>query len=330
MFKNQAIKSLLPLASLAVSATGVMAAAPPSSDAVQKSIADQRSRQIARQVSNAISSHVNSEFDSETERPKTGASADSNAFLPDSLWSTFSWSNISHNTQVAPYNVNLYQTTSGIDKRIGNMLFGVSVAYAGTTIDIGGSGQSTDVQGTNHLAGFTPYFAYILNKNFFISSMTGYNSISEQSDDLKLNTHSQSDADSYKFELALNGLKVIDQWFFSGKVGGRFQHTSTDKQLLKLIPNTLTKTSTNGDVMTYLSSVEGGYAFQDGLRVYTGFYYEYAQVSHGIDSGALYFHAGADYQINKKLSLGAKIQNDINNKQADISTVSLNLRLLLD
>lgn len=342
MLNNQNVKFLFALGLAGSSVANLACAA--NSAATQKLISDQRSRQIARQVTDGIVSRVANDIEPNTpgtqKQKLPGASADGDSWMPDTLWSTFNWSAIGNDGSTTPFHTNIYQTTTGIDKKFGDFYAGVSVAYAGTTIDSGAFKPSptTDTvgQGYNNFVGFTPYVAYVVNKNFFINALSGYNSISEHFLDTntaasgaKSFVNTQSDADNYKFELDLNGLHTFNQWFFTGKAGARFAHTSTHKRQ-DTTPTTTVISDFNGDVMTYLSSVEGGYAFGNGFRTYTGILYEFAQASHAVGSSVFYYHAGFDYAVSNRFSLGVKAQTDLSNQQVDITTVGLNIRLLLD
>lgn len=325
MTNNKKIKLLLSTGLLAVTAANVANAS-----GVESIISDQRSRQIARQISGNITDRIVSDVDptlggSNTQNPN-GASADRKSFLPDSLWSSFSWSRISNDSASdGLFDVDIYQTTTGIDKNIGDFYFGTTLTYAGTVSDIY---PPASMQGSTHSVGLTPYIAYVINKNFFLSAMSGYN---YSNNNFKSPTFAipESESDAYQTEIDLNGLHVIDQWFMKGKIGARYLHVHNKTDPF-LAGGSVTRD--NLDSWTYLVDTEGGYVFKNGLRLSTGILYEYnnPKPNLGTADGVFYYSAGADYSVNKKLNLGAKVQTDLSNQDIDLTTVSLTARLALD
>lgn len=325
MINNKRFKLLLCAGFLSMTAVNVANAS-----GVETIISDQRSRQIARQISGNITNRIASDINpavagSETENP-TGASADRNSLMPDSLWSSFSWSRISNDSSSdGLFDVDVYQTTTGIDKNIGNFYFGTTLTYAGVTADIY---PPADMQGSVHSVGLTPYAAYVINKNFFLSAMSGYNYSATNFKSPSFGIP-ESESDAYQSELDLNGLHVIDQWFMKGKIGARYEHSHTKTDPF-FTGGPVTRD--NEDDWTYLVDTEGGYAFKNGLRISTGILYEYnnPKPNHGEADGVFYYSAGADYSVNKKLNLGAKVQTDLTNQNIDLTTVALTARLALD
>lgn len=297
-----------------------------SSHQASETILDQQTRQIVRQISSYINDRVAADinpafFGPGTENP-AGASADGHSLMPDSLWSAFSWSRLSNDgtTPTGNFDTDIYQTTTGIDKKIGNFYFGTTLTYAGSS-----SAINPSTQGSSHNVGLTPYAAYVFNKNLFLSAMTGYN----------YNTNSyrgaqpESEADAYQTELDLNGLHVIDQWFMKGKIGARYLHTHSKFDPV-IAGGAVTRT--NQDGWTYLVDSQIGYSFKNGLRAFSGVLYEYnnPKPNKGRADGVFYYSGGVDYSVNKKLTLGTSVQTDLNNPQVDLTTVALTARLNLD
>ena len=286
---------------------------------------DQQSRQIVRQISTYINSRIARDINQAFFGPKTenpdGASADGKSLMPDSLWSAFSWSRLSNdNNSNGVFDTDIYQTTTGIDKKVGDFYFGTTLTYAGSTTDI-----NPNLHSSSHNVGLTPYAAYVFNKNFFLSAMSGYN----YSTNNYRGTEPESEADAYQTELDLNGLHIIDQWFMKGKVGARYLHIHS-KFDPAITGDAVTRS--NQDSWTYLVDAQAGYGFKSGLRAFTGILYEYnnPKPNKGRADGVFYYSAGADYSVNKKLSLGTSVQTDLNNPQIDLTTVTLTARLDLD
>ncbi len=297
------------------------------SKAADTVVVDQVSKQINRQISNIITNRVtyniNPAFSALTNLGG-GAGDERSAFMPDSLWSTFSWSKLNNDgNAVGKFDTNIYQSTSGVDKKIGDFYIGTSLVYAAAVTDFLGNNHDA-----KHTVNITPYAAYVINDNFFLSALSGYlftNSdptFAEQS-----NTHANVS------EVDFNALHVIDNWFMKGKIGGRYNHgyTRTDA-----IPGGKATTD-NTDSWTFLTDVSGGYAFENGIKIFTGVLYELsnkggANVPAGFgldDNSVFYYNAGIDYSISKALSLGGNVQTDLSNSAVDLTTVGLNMRLAL-
>ena len=290
-------------------------------------VVDQVSKQINRQISNIITNrityNINPAFSALTN-VGGGAGDERNAFMPDSLWSTFSWSKLNNDgNAIGKFDTNIYQTTSGVDKKIGDFYIGTSLVYAAAVTDFLANNHDT-----KHTVNITPYAAYVINKNFFLSALSGY---------LFTNSDStfapQSNTHANVSEIDFNALHVIDNWFMKGKVGGRYNHgyTRTDAVAGGKA------TTDNSDSWTYLTDVSGGYAFENGIKVFTGVLYELsnrggANLPAGFgtdDNSVFYYNAGIDYSVSKALSLGANVQTDLSNSAVDLTTVGLNMRLAL-
>lgn len=301
---------------------------------VEEIISDQRARQISRQISDNITRRIVSDIDASFAGPMVkklgGASADGNSLMPDSVWSSFSWSRISDDANLgSKFDVDIYQTTSGIDKRIGDFYFGATLTYAGTVSDIyPASVGDVNTYGSVHSVGITPYAAYVFNKNFFLSAMSGY-TYSNNNSRNALAAIPESESDAYQTEVDMNGLHVMEQWFVKGKVGIRYQH-GHNKVDPSFVGGGIERQ--NSDSWTYLVDSEIGYAFKNGLRTYTGVLYEYNNPSknQNLADGVFYYSAGFDYSVNDKLSFGTKVQTDLTNEDIDLTTVALTARLALE
>ena len=290
-------------------------------------ISDQVSRQVARQIGSSIANHIAGNIDNRfSSFSNAGGAGDSSSSGPDSLWSTFSWSRLSNDGgAVSAFDTDIYQTTSGIDKKFGNFYVGASLVYAATVTDFTGS-----LHDDKHSVSITPYAAYVFNKNFFISALSGYvYTNSDPSFAQQTNTHANIS------EVDLNALEVIDNWFMKGKVGGRYlhNHDRTDA-----VPG-LSATVNNTDSWTFLTEATGGYSFNNGVKAFTGILYEYndqgsslslpTRTSLNPSSSVFYYNAGLDYSVTKAFTFGANVQTDLSNPTIDLTTLAINARLAL-
>lgn len=308
---------------------------------VDEIISDQRTRQISRQVSDNIARRISGDIDESFKNSALrtsslngnnplGASADGNTLLNDaSVWDAFSWSRISDDggSLGSNFDVDIFQNTAGIDKKWGDFYFGGSLTYAYSNTDLSFPGGFGDFENHTHSVSITPYAAYVFNKHFFISALSGY-TYTNANPQSPFGSTPESETDSYNSELALNGLHVIDNWFMKGKIGARYihGHTKTDPFFAGG-----TTTRDNSDSWTYLVDGEGGYSFANGIRLYTGVLFEYnnPKPSQGLADGVFYYNAGIDYAVTKDFTMGAKATTDLNNEDIDLTTIALSARLAL-
>lgn len=302
----------------------------------QHTVADQRTRQVVRQISSYINTRIardiNPEFFGPGQSNPQGASGDGKSLMPDSLWTAFSWSRLNNNgNSNGTFDVDIYQATAGVDKNFGNFYLGTTLNYAGSDDNL----KTAGLTGANHTVGVTPYAAYVFNKNFFISGLSGYN----YSTTSYQGGAPSVEADAYQTELDLNTLHVIDHWFMKGKVGTRYLHMYSKADAFNGNPVPRAAAKTNLDSWTYLADFEAGYSFDMGLRAFTGILFEHndspnANFLFGTNrytgNNIFYYSAGADYSFSKKLTLGAKVQTDLNNNAVDLTTVNLNMRMWFD
>lgn len=314
---------------------------------VDEIISDQRTRQISRQISDNIARRISSDIDSTFKSSALqnaslsgnnnpmAASADGNTLLNDaSLWSTFSWSRISDDggNLGANFDVDVFQNTTGLDKKLGDFYFGGSLTYVYSNTQLGFPGGFGNLENNTHSVAITPYIAYVINQNFFLSALSGYTYTNANPKSPfsvpNVDFFPESETDSYNTELALNGLKVIDKWFMKGKVGTRYIHGHTKTDPI-FAGGAQTRDST--DSWTYLVDGEGGYSFTNGIRLYTGVLFEYnnPKPSLGQADGVFYYNAGIDYAVSRDFTLGAKATTDLNNEDIDLTTIALTARLAL-
>jgi len=295
---------------------------------VEEIIATERARQIARQISGNVSNRILNQISAPEEAQQNAllseqknpmaASSDGNSYLPDSVWATTSWTEISDDNISVNVDADVYQVTGGIDKRFGDVFVGLSTTYAYTETEIGGIGS----QGDTHTVSVTPYAAFVLTDNFFISGLTSY-SYSRTEPDIAFGNF-DSDTDDYTSELTFNAVNAVNDWFFKGKTGFRYRHSDVYNDVSAFQP-----ADNDSDDWTYLVDAEVGYSFGHGIRGFAGALYEYTETENGEDDGVMYMSTGIDYTVSNDLSVGIKYSTDVNNEDIDIHTVGLNLRLAL-
>ena len=248
-----------------------------------------------------------------TSENKMAASSDKKSDL--SFWGTSNITQISE-AQGTHFDTDIYQFTAGFDKAVGDLFFGSSLAYAHTEDEQGTTTSTSDT------VGFTPYAAYKINDYLFASGLAGYlythtNRVDGGSD---LDTH------DYVTEGNLNAFKVINSFILKARVGARYNHTITSPEI------GVAGRDNSFDQLTWVGDGEIGYQMTDKLRIYTGILYEYydreaSGASSRVRDSIAFMRYGAEYPVSNDLTIGAKIQHDINDEDSDYITGSLNARL---
>ena len=252
-------------------------------------------------------------MDGESDENKIAASSDKSTEI--SFWGTSNLTQISE-AQGTHFDTDIYQFTAGFDKAVGDLFFGSSLAYAYTSDE---QGTTTS---TSNTVGFTPYAAYKINDYLFASALAGYlythtNRVDGGND---LDTH------DYVTEGNLNAFKVINSFILKGRVGVRYNHTITSPEI------GVTGRDNSFDQLTWVGDGEIGYQLTNKLRIYTGLLYEYydreaSGASTRVRDSIAFMRYGVEYPVSNDLTLGAKIQHDINDEDSDYITGSINARL---
>jgi len=241
------------------------------------------------------------------------ASSDKNSKL--SFWGTTNLTQISE-AQGSHFDTDIYQFTGGFDKSMGNLFFGTSLAYAHTEDEQGSTPSTSDT------VGFTPYAAYKINDYLFASGLAGYMYTHTN----KVDGGSDLDTHDYLTEVNMNAFKVINSFILKGRMGVRYKHTISSPEIGSA------GRDNSFDELTWVGDGEIGYKMNDKLRVYTGLLYEYfdreaSAVSSRVRDSIAFMRYGAEYAVSNDLTVGAKIQHDINDEDSDYITGSFNARL---
>ena len=283
-------------------------------NSLDMTVINQVSKQINRQISSSVTNHITENLISESRTEKNG-------FKPDDVWTNFSWSTLTNEAKTLDdFNTDIYQSAVGIDKKIGDFYIGGTVVYVSTNTDF--SNSVNDVKQTVNI---TPYAAYKINNNVFLSALSGYLYTGSTA-----TSSTESDTQANISEVDVNTFHIVDNWFMKGKLGGRYYHSDTEMNNHQTTQNK----EYNSNTLTFLTDISGGYKFDDELKVFTGILYELNNQSDVNktklqlnDGNAFYCNAGVDYLVSKEFSLGANLQTDLSNSTVDLTTVGLNMRL---
>lgn len=279
--------------------------------------------QIERVTSNITNQHIMDkvvrEYISESAPP--AGSADSNDYKPDSVWGETNLSSLTeHNSKVPGFASNIYQFVGGLDKRQGDLFYGAALTYAYTDNNL-----IANTDNVMHTVGVTPYMAYKINDFLFASGLASYyySNTSGSAGFRNIDTH------DYQGEANINAFKAIGSFTLKGRAGARYKHTnSSQKGGIPGRDNTF-------DEVTGIADAQLDYKFDNGLTLFTGaLYNHYTREASGASAlvrgnDVVWMRYGAEYPVTKGLVVGAKIENDLNDKQINYLTGSLNFRLEL-
>jgi len=282
----------------------------------------EQSRQIVRVTNNIVSQHLATEVASAFsympyfDENKIAASSDQKKSQPAAFWGTVSLSEI-HEESGINFDTDIYQFVGGLDKRIGDFFIGSALTYAYSETEQKGADSNSQV------FGITPYAAYSVTDYMFISGLAGYNYtyIREEI------SGNDTDVHDYTLEGNLNFYKTFyEALILKSRLGGRFHHTYVSSQGKSA--------DATADEVMWIGDVEMGYRFQNNLISFVGLNYEYfdreessqKKVEH---DGILYMRGGFDYPISSTLTLGAKVQTDLNDEDTDLINGSVTIRMAL-
>jgi hypothetical protein len=192
------------------------------------------------------------------------------------------------------------------------LFFGSALTYAYA------ENEQTGADSVSNTIGITPYLAYKLNDFMFVSGLIGYNYTGV------ISPGPDTDIHEYYTEANLTAFKEINSFMFKGRAGVRYNHSFASIK---------TGLDNSSDELTWIGDVELGYKFSNRLTAYTGVLFEhYDRESSGLSNrayhdGVFYMRWGADYQIADKLSIGANIETDLNDKSTSLVAGGINIRL---
>jgi Autotransporter beta-domain len=131
---------------------------------------------------------------------------------PITGWIAPSYTTIDFNDSDA--NIDIYQFVGGIDKRLGSFYAGASAGYARTESDFFGLESGRDN------ASFSPYAAYLINDNVFVTGIAGY---AREEFDYPFNF--DPSANTAFTDLSVTGVLPLGHWVVTGRAGHRFAYT---------------------------------------------------------------------------------------------------------
>jgi Autotransporter beta-domain len=195
----------------------------------------------------------------------------------------------------------IYQVVGGADKRLGSFYVGASAGYArgethvSTRESFDGFVFDDEFDVGTHNPSFSPYAAYHIDENFFLTAIAGYSRA--QIDD------SPSDADSAFTDLSVTGLLAVNQWVVTGRFGHRFAYSVFDD-----LPSFVDDDSFEN---TLYVTGEVGYRIDRWLPHFRA-NYEHIIPEEGDDADFVFVGVGASYDFSDVFSAGLAYNTELN------------------
>ena len=129
-----------------------------------------------------------------------------------------------------PYTGDLYMLTAGADKRIDDLVVGISVGGEWLNLSLANNGQISD--GKYKSKGFTvsPYASYLVRDDVMLDFTVGYSTLSNDLSirDLPTDAVFSDDYNSWRLFAATGATKIweYDAWRFSSRLGALYLHQS--------------------------------------------------------------------------------------------------------
>lgn len=195
----------------------------------------------------------------------------------------------------------IYQVVGGADKRLGSFYVGASAGYArdetqvSTRVSFDKFVFDDEFDFGAHNPSFSPYAAYLINENFFVTGIAGYSRAE--------NDDSPFDADSAFTDLSVTGLLAVNQWVVTGRFGHRFAYSVFDD-----LPSFI-----DDDIFANTLYVTGevGYRIARWLP-YFRTNYEHIIPEEGDDTDLVFVGVGATYDFSDVFSAGLAYNSEVN------------------
>ncbi|MDY0884448.1 autotransporter outer membrane beta-barrel domain-containing protein [Dongia soli] len=293
-----------------LAAQGFATTAARADNEVEKKIREEVSRRVSDAVSNRISDRLSG----------TPSGTDT---LENSAWITASYTSLtSDNSGLieeagAKFQSDVVNTTFGADHRFGDSFFlGLSGSYTHASTDtdlIGFSDFKSEADNDSYT--ISPYAAYVITPNFFMSGLFSYTYSDAESETkfLGIKDTASNNSQTFGTEIAANGVYDWDKWLFTGKAAWRFNYT-------ELLDN-----EGGGDDDVHANSAvlnaEVGYRF-DRFLPYFQVQYEhvwpekFSGVKQG-DNDYVFLTGGLRAAITDTISAGASVKAEVLNDETN-------------
>ncbi|MGH9196810.1 MAG: autotransporter domain-containing protein [Acidimicrobiia bacterium] len=225
---------------------------------------------------------------------------------PTTGWIAPSYTTIDFNDLDA--NIDIYQFVGGIDKRLGSFYAGASAGYARTEPEFFGLESGTDN------ASFSPYAAYLINDNVFVTGIAGYAREEFDDDDDRSLLNIDPSADTAFTDLSVTGVLPLSQWVVTGRAGHRFAYTKlVDVPSVLVIDDFEIPVEIDDDsfVNTLYVTAEVGYRIERFLPYFRTIY-EHVIPEEGDNSELVFVGLGATYDVSDTVSAGLSYQTELN------------------
>jgi len=246
------------------------------------------------------------------------------------------------------FGVGLFQQILGADTHIDRFVLGGSGAFSYTSANQGGITSDNFTTGSTKLTGasfsFSPYAAFLLNRNVFFTGLLGYtrglswlstgpSSLTEPGippfSGPMTSTNSSSTVDTFFTDVAVNGLYDVPDTplTLGARLGWRYQYSWSHVDADTGFAGGGSSFGSN----TYYAAVEARYAIEAFIP-YVRVQYEYAQPlsnpGPNQNNNALFLLAGFDYRVSPTFTAGLHFMTQEDNPSIRNRQLALNMRLV--
>ena len=205
-------------------------------------------------------------------------------------------------------NIDIYQFVGGFDKRLGSFYAGASAGYARTESDFFGLESGTDN------ASLSPYAAYLINDNVFVTGIAGYAREEFDDDEDRSLFNFDPSANTAFTDLSVTGVLPLGEWVVTGRAGHRFAYTKlVDIPSVFVIDDVEIPVEIDDDsfVNTLYVTGEVGYRIERFLPYFRTIY-EHLIPEEGDNSELVFVGVGATYDVSDTVSAGLSYQTELN------------------
>jgi hypothetical protein len=264
---------------------------------LQPGLADAQDLQVTRHIGESITRRLTQAILPEAEGRKPED--------PATGWIAPSYTSIDFNDIDA--NIDIYQFVGGIDKRLGSFYAGASAGYARTEPDLG-------LESGRDNASFSPYAAYLINDDVFVTGIAGYAREEFDDDDDRSLFNFDPSANTAFTDLSVTGVLPLSQWVVTGRAGHRFAYTKlVDIPSVFVIDDVEIPVEIDDDffVNTLYVTGEVGYRIERFLPYFRTIY-EHLIPEEGDNSELVFVGVGATYDVSDTVSAGLSYQTELN------------------
>jgi hypothetical protein len=283
---------------------------------------EELTRQTARQIANAIARRIGESVS--LAGSAEVAEAEEVERRRNSFWGTVNYTRVvdddltvdTNGSESVDFDVDLYMTNLGYDRQWSSVYLGVAGTAAHAEFEGSVGGDSGD--GSAEIVAITPYAAFLLTDNVFVTTLVGLNGafLEGQATGEDLDIGGSGFDAALVTEVALNGILSRGNWRLSGKAGHRY--------ILTAIPLSDSE-FTSFQIHTAIVGGKVGYQI-DAWQPYLQAQFERVIPEIGPQLNFLFLMPGFSVQSSDSLSVGLEGLVEVVNKETTTFGGQFNFR----